>query len=355
MLDSLEAMLHGPNPGAFRVGLVFPLSGVLGVTGPTVLDAVTLAAHELNAARSGRARKLELVLVDSGGPPGHVATQVRDLAMTKSVEAFIGLHTSQTLEHVEQSLGAAVPYIFAAGHEGVSRRPGVYCVGETPNQSADSLRWIMAARSVSEWAILGTEYVWPRMARDFERRQIEASGGRVVLDRLIPLGAVKSSIRALLQEVAASGAKGLIVNMPGRDLITALRAARACGLEKRLIIFSPGSLDENLLYALDGDGSGNLYASMHSFHTVGTDRRADLNDRYRFMFGDSSPVLTSWGEHAYDGMHLLGQLDDTCALDAVNLGTPGGVPRVQVSSVVAREYQAHLAVAAGLSFEIIDV
>ncbi|MEI2279539.1 ABC transporter substrate-binding protein [Paenarthrobacter ilicis] len=353
MLDPLEAMLQGQNPAKLRVGLIFPLSGVLGVTGPTVIDAVRLAAHEINSTRSAGGRKVELVLVDSGRSPVEVAAEVQDLAQAKVIEACIGLHTSQTLEHVERALSDPLPYIFAAGHEGTPRRAGFYCSGETPDQSADGLRWLMTERKVSDWAIVGTEYVWPRIARDLERRQIEASGGRVVLDRLIPLGAVNSTIRTILQEVDASGAKGLIVNMPGRDLITALRAAGACGMEKRLVIFSPGSLDENLLYALNGNRSGNLYASMHSFHTAGTDRTADLNDRYRFMFGDSSPVLTSWGEHAYDGMHLLAQLDDIGALDAANLDTPGGVPRVQ-GSVVAREYRAHLAVAAGLSFEVID-
>lgn len=355
MLDPLEAMLHGQNPAVLRVGLIFPLSGVLGVTGPTVIDAVCLAAHEINSTRSADGRKVELVLVDSGRSPAQVAAEVQDLAQRKAIEACIGLHTSQTLEHVERALSAPIPYIFAAGHEGTPRRPGFYCSGETPGQSADGLRWLMTERNVSDWAILGTDYVWPRIARESERHQIEANGGRVLMDRLIPLGTVKSNIRTLLDEIQASGAKGLIVNMPGRDLITVLRAAQGRGLHNHLIIFSPGSLDENLLYALDGNRSGNLYASMHSFDSIATDIRPDLTDRYRFMFGDSSPVLTSWGEHAYDGMHLLGQLDDTGALEAANLGTPGGVPRVQGSSVVAREYRAHLAVAAGLSFEIINV
>lgn len=353
LLDGLEAMIEGANPRRFRLGLVLPMSGVIGLAGPSALEVVTLAGRELQNSATSFDRGLEFVLVDSGGPPRRVAERVADLAHSHAVDAFVGLHTSDVLEEIERALAHhPVPYVFTPGHEDAHRLPGFYCSGEPPQVMAAGLARVIAERQVNEWAIVGTDYVWPRAMRDSARAVIEAAGGRVVLDRLLPLATVRRELPRFMDELIRSGARGVIVNMPGRDLSTTLLAIRARGLDKALVRFS-GSLEENALYALGGDRSGNLYSTSHSFESLESPRHQELNDKYRFAFGDESPVLNSWAEHCYDGVHLLAGLERSGLLSTTSLDSRPDNPTPAEAIRLRPQYESHLAVAVGMTFEVL--
>jgi ABC-type branched-subunit amino acid transport system substrate-binding protein len=353
VMDSMEALLGGPSRSRLRVGIVLPMTGVIGMAGPSALDAVLLAGHEIDSSRGQFDRPLEFVMVDSGTAPARVAETVSDLARSGTVEAFVALHTSDTLDAVERSLrGQEVPYVFTPGHEAHPRDGAFYCSGEAPDQLGSGLTRVMRGRGVDEWAVVGTDYVWPRAMREAARRIIADNGGRVVYERLMPVGSVRSSVDRMVEEIAASGARGVVINMPGRDLAWTLLAIRAQGLDRRLIRFS-GSLEENVLYSVGGDVTGNLYASLHSFDSLQSDRRRELNDRHRVAFGDEAPVLNSWAEHCYDGTHLIARLDRSGLLSASSLGDAGAESTPDAAVALRLAYDMHLAVAEGMTFSVI--
>lgn len=349
LLDPIEAMLYGPDTKVLRVGLALPRSGVIGLTGPSALESAILAAAEINARKDNESRPVEFVVLDSGAAPAVVAREMDELIQTSSVEGFIGLHTSHTLEHVEKILDKRVPYVFASGFEDVRRIPGIYYPGETPAEFAPGLSRIIAERGVRNWAIVGTDYVWPRAARVIHAATIAAAGARVVLDALLPLDGVQKGSQPLIDAALASGAQGLLINMPGRDLVTMLRTIRSRGLDKRLIRVS-GCLEENTLYAIGGDRTGNLYASMHSFDSLKTAARQELNDRYRNAYGSAAPVLNAWAEHCYDGVHLLAEYDRRGLLSSAFMDRWDGP---DLSDSFHPHYRQHLAVAEGLSFNVL--
>ncbi|MFE9102495.1 ABC transporter substrate-binding protein [Actinomadura geliboluensis] len=84
--DATELLVTGPDAGVLRLGLLLPLSGPLGLTGPSGLSAARLAAIEVNAAGRG----VELVPVDAGRRPEEVAAEARFLAGAGLVQAFVG-------------------------------------------------------------------------------------------------------------------------------------------------------------------------------------------------------------------------------------------------------------------------
>lgn len=349
LLDPLEATVYGPDQKVLRVGLALPRSGVIGLTGPSALESAILAAGEINVVKDSESRPVEFVVLDSGAPPPVVAREIDGLLQAGAVEAFIGLHTSQTLEHVEKILDKRVPYVFASGFEDARHTPGIYYPGETPTEFAPGLSRIISERSVRNWAILGTDYVWPRAARVIHAATIAAAGARVVLDALLPLDGVRKGAQPLIDAALASGAQGLLINMPGRDLVTMLRAVRSRGLDKRLIRVS-GCLEENTLYAIGGDRTGNLYASMHSFDSLKTAARQELNDRYHSAYGQAAPALNAWAEHCYDSVHLLAEYDRRGLLSTAFTDRWDGPA---VSESLHPHYRQHLAVAEGLSFNVL--
>ncbi|MFE2942987.1 ABC transporter substrate-binding protein [Streptomyces sp. NPDC059255] len=352
LADPLEAMVYGPSARTLRVGLVIPRSGVMGLVGPSALEAALLAAQEVNRAAGPDGRPVELVVADSGGDPSQVARTVSDLAASGAVEAFVGLHTSRTLLHVERALDGRLPYVFTAGFEATRTRPAVYCPGETPEQFAVSLGRVIRERGVRDWAILGTDYVWPRAMRVAQLLAVPRYDGRVVLDRTLPLGRAGEVADVVLDELLSSGAGGVVLNTPGRDQVVLLKALRRRGLDRKLVRVS-GCLEENTLYAINGDGSGNLYASSHSFDTLASPKRLDLEDRYRSAVGEEAPVLNAWAEHCYDSVHYLARCDARGLLTAEAFTTQVTAEAGSSEAAPRPEYDMHLAVAEGLSFTVL--
>lgn len=352
VMDALEAVVAGPAPDTLRIGAALPLSGVLGQTGPSALEAVILAGEELQSRRSGADRGIELVLIDSGQAPSSVAATVSHMARSGLVDAFVGLHTSDVLEAIEDATtGLAVPYVFTAGHESRPRPPGFFSSGESAEEMARGLRRVMADRRVHHWAIIGSDYVWPRAVGASGRRVIEAEGGTVVLDRLIPLRGVAAARKELLEQIVSTGAEAVLVSMPGRDLIDLLTALQASGLDRRLVVYS-GTLEENVLYAIDGNRTGNLYSTQHSFESLRSPRRLEFNARFAAAYGDHKPALNSWAEHCYDGVHMIVGLERSGLLSAENLRADES--EVSADALSFRpQYSIQLAVAAGMAFEVV--
>lgn len=347
MISSMEAELTGPDPRVLRVGVVVPVTGLLALYGPSVIEAVALAAREIESSRTRGDRMLQLVLHNSAGPAQSAARSIARLANLRVVDAFIALHTSATLEEVERQLLHSIPYIFVPGYEGADRTAGFFCAGERPDAAAAGITWLCAHRGIAEWAFVGTDYVWPRTMRTALLEPVQGNGGRLVLDELVPLGAAGKQIGPILDRLGNSGAQGVVINMTGRDVVDVLRAMKNRGLDRNLVRLAP-AMDENVLYALNGDSTGKLYTVLHSFSSLEVDRFVELRDRHEAAFGRAAPILTSWGEHAYDGLHLITALDRSDSLQSSALHTN----RAGVQSSVAHPvYSPHLAVASGLRLE----
>ncbi|MFF0791461.1 ABC transporter substrate-binding protein [Streptomyces spiralis] len=329
LLEPLDA-LHGPrDPAAFRLCLVVPQSGALGMIGPSGLDAALLAAHEVNAGGGiegyGRTvagatgavrpgpvrsaeRRLELVLVDGGRAPRAVAAEVAGLVGAGVVEAVAGFHASDVHRTVEPVVAGRVPYVFTPPHEGGGRLPGVVCTGVDPEpQLTGAVGWLTHRHRRCRWALVGNDYIWPRAVHAAARRAIGRAHAEVVLESWVPLGGVGPALQRLVEGLRRRRVDAVLVSLIGRDLVRFNRGLRHSGLDRRLIRLS-GALEENGLLALGGDDTGGLYSCMDSFASLTEDRSLALTERHRALFGSSAPVLDAYARGLYDGVHLVAAL-----------------------------------------------
>ena len=348
LTDPQEAQLLPRPAGRLRVALVIPQSGALGMIGPSALDAGLLAAHELNVAGGVRGAYVDLVLVDGGRAPLDVAADVRRLTDAGAVDALVGFHTSDVHRALEATVAGRTPYVFTPPHEGGGRRTGVVCTGTDPAQQLGGpLRWLAGHHGVRRWALIGNDYIWPQAVHQTARRMVAGTGGSVVLDRLVPLGRVRELVDRLVEELAASGADAVLLSLVGRDLAEFNAALRHSGLDRSLVRLS-GALEENGLLACDGDRTGTLYAAMTSFTSLTDDRRLGLSARHEALFGPEGPVLDTYAEGVYDGLHLVGALarEGVLRADLLGVGVARALARTGPDGV-------HLARADGLGFDIV--
>lgn len=122
VIEPLEAQLLRGD--ALRVGLVVPISGVLGLVGPCAINCAILAADEVNLAGGMLGRPVELVLVDGGRPAAQVAAEVAGLARWGAIDAVVGTHGSDVRIELVRALAGRVPFVYAPPYEGAATRPG---------------------------------------------------------------------------------------------------------------------------------------------------------------------------------------------------------------------------------------
>ena len=323
--DSAELLVTGPDTSVLRLGLLLPLSGPLGLTGPSGLAAACLAAGEVNSAGGVAGRPVELVLVDAGRAPEAVAADARILAGAGLVEAFVGFHTSDVHRALEATLAGRAPYVFTPPHEGGARRQGVVLLGDSPGrQLGPALRWLSERRRLRRWALVGSDYIWPRSVHRSAARLVRLLGAEVVLERLVPFRPAagpdpEAGAEELVSALAASGADAILLSLVGRDLAVFNRVFAASRLSSRVVRLS-GALEENGLLAAGGDDTGELYSAMRSFDGQGDERRMALAERHHAVFGADAPVLDAYAEGCYDGVHLLAAVAAAGALTARQAG-----------------------------------
>jgi urea transport system substrate-binding protein len=354
VIDPLEA--HLLRAETLRVGLVVPVSGVLGLLGPCAINCAMLAAAQVNAAGGVLGRQIELVLVDGGRRPSEVAREVSDLVRAGAVQAVAGVHASDVRVAVERALAGRAPFVYAPPYEGGARNPGVYFLGEPASlQVGPGLDWLVEHRRARRWFLLGNAYVWPRLVHASARRHLRALAATVVGERLVPSGAV--SMDALIEELAAVRPDAVLLNLIGSDLVAFNRAFAASGLRCARLC---GALEEHGLLAIGGDSTGELYAAMGYFGSITTDANLGLSERYTRMFGPDAPSLNGHGHGCYEAVLMLAALAGRAgtlavpAIEAVADGTTvtTGRGRLTLAGRNVRQ-RVYLGRADGLDFSLV--
>ncbi|GIH98519.1 substrate-binding domain-containing protein [Planobispora takensis] len=354
VITPLEAQLLGA--AAVRVGLVIPLSGVLGLVGPCAINCAVLAADEVNLTGGILGRQVELVLIDGGRPAREVAAEVDALVSAGAVDALVGTHGSDVRVSVVRALAGRVPFVYAPPYEGGGHAPGVYFLGETPGrQLGPGLDWLIDSRRARRWFLLGNDYVWPRLVHGAARRHLAGRGVTMVGERFVPYGV--RDFAPLLEELVASRADALLLSLIGSDLVAFNRAFAAEGLSTPRLC---GALEEHGLLGIGGDATGELYGAMGYFASMVTDDSLSLGERYVSRFGSTAPLLNGHGQGCYEAVLMLAALTARAgtltvpAMDAVADGasivTARGRLTLRGHGVRRR---AHLGRADGLDFDIV--
>ncbi|MCZ2404961.1 substrate-binding domain-containing protein [Paenarthrobacter sp. Z7-10] len=296
-------LLRGPMPGTLSIGLLAPLSGVMGISGPSILNCALLAAEHV-AERAGVFP--ELVVIDAGRGPVEAARVVSQLIGAGLVQGLVGAHTSDVRATVSQVVADRVPYVFTPPHERELERSGTIFIGSGPRlQLQRPLEWIVARHRVRRWALIGNDYIWPRQVHRTASQVLPGLGQVVVMDRLVPLGSVDTG--RLLDEARKNRADAILISLVGRDGITFHRATAEVGADQRFIRLCT-TLDENSLMAAGGDSTGTLYSAMPSFMRQSDEQHQSFLELYLDRFGMSAPLPASYAQGCYDGVVLLTEL-----------------------------------------------
>ncbi|MGV9802199.1 substrate-binding domain-containing protein [Mycobacterium sp. NPDC003449] len=336
--------------------MVVPLQGPAGLFGPSCEAVGELVAHDLNAAGGVLGREVRIEVVDGGAHPEVVAAEVSRLIDDGRIDAVSGWHISSVRNALAPIVAGRVPYSYPALYEGGDRRRGIYCCGETPDQQiAPALRWMRDNLGVRRWFVVGDDYVWPRTSLAEVRRYVHELSLDLVGGSFVALG--HGDIDRLVDKVAQSRCEAVLMLLVGQDAVDFNRTFARRGLQEDKLRFSP-LMDENMLIASGPDATQGLFVAASYFRSMVGRGSMELLDRYLEVNGSGAPALGNAAESCYEGAHFLAEMirraEDPLDIEAVSDGAAYDSPRGTVEFAAHRTRQpVHLAVAAGVDFEIV--
>ena len=283
-----------------------PTSGAAGIWGPSAIACARLAADELNAAGGIMGREVTLAVVDAASENALLHARAAQLLGDRAIDAVVGMHLSSVRKVLLPVLSGKLPYVYTPLYEGGERNPGVYTIGETPlHQLVPALVALSDRRCPTRWALIGNDYVWPRVSHRYARQALSRLGCEVVYESFMPLGCVDYA--PCVDHLAHSGAHAVLLSLVGQDAIDFNRQFAARGLTGQVRRLSC-AIEENELLAIGAACTDELYVAGSYFAALATDANLAFQARYRSALGPRAPTLNALGQSTYEGMHFLGAL-----------------------------------------------
>lgn len=293
-----------------RIALLLPRAGPIGLWGLSSENCAQMAIAEINASGGILGREVSYELVDASRPRETVAAATRRLVDDGTVEAIVGMHTSDVRVSVVEAIGGRVPVVFTPLYEGGETTPGVYMVGQTPDiQVQPMIEWLTNERGVKRWYLIGNAYNYPHAVSQFARNGIARLGGEIVADEHIPFE--NASFEETMRRIAERQPDGLFISLIGDSCV---RFNRAFGRSKlaRTISRYCTAIEENMLMAIGAGNTKNLYTSAGFYHGLGTDEAQQFGRHYHHYFGTHAPILNQFAVSCFEGVTLLSNLMEAC-------------------------------------------
>lgn len=349
-----------PLPGSYyRVALLVPLCGAAGIWSPSCIASAQVAVTELNRRAGIDGRQVQLLLVDAAEEAVvPVDSLVSDLLEGEAIDAIVGMHISAVRQRLSKVVKQRVPFIYTPLYEGGERTPGVIAIGETPAlQLGPAINYLHSTYRFRRWAMIGNDYVWPRVSHSFAKRILRARSAPLVYERYLPFGV--ADMRPFVEEIRRCRADAVLVSLIGQDAVTFNRACGEADLHRNTVRLSCAA-EENVLLASGPKSLDRFYASAAYFGALRTEANASFRESYHAIHGDNAPVLNTLGQSTYEGVQCLASLIDahgdewrSRAAGVATLGHYRSARRMPRRTTDPRPLPAYLARAKGMEFEII--
>ena len=295
-----------------RLGLMPPLTGLVGLYGQEIVNAARIACAEINRQGGVLGQPLEVVVEDDGSLPDTAVPAAEKLVAEHGCVALIGnlLSNSRIAVATQVAEPRQVPLLNFSFYEGSISSRYFFHFAALPNQQIDKMIPFMARRYGLKMFFAGNNYEWPRGSIDAAKRALTRLEGDVVGEEYLPIGTSAAEIEQLLDKVARSGADVFVPYFAGLDQLTLLTRFAERGLKKRMAVVM-GHYDEMLASQLAPAIREGLYSSNTYFMSLETaENRQFLQQLARQpgiagIWPQGNGILTNFGEGAYLCVHAF--------------------------------------------------
>lgn len=160
-----------------KVGVLHSLSGSMAISESALKDTVLMLIDEQNQKGGVLGKKLEPVVVDPASNWPLFAEKARELLAKDKVAVTFGGWTSvsrKSVLPVYEELNGILFY--PVQWEGQESSKNIFYTGATPNQQAIPAVDYLLAQGIQRFALLGTDYVYPRTTNKLLESYLQTKG-----------------------------------------------------------------------------------------------------------------------------------------------------------------------------------
>jgi urea transport system substrate-binding protein len=290
------------NKPVIKIGVLHSLTGTMAASETPLVDAVRLAVEEANQSGGVNGAQIEMIVADCRSDANYCAQQAEKLIVQDKVQALFGCWTSVCRKAVKPVVEKYHHLLFyPVQYEGLEQSPDIIYTGAVPNQQViPMVTWALEHRGKRAY-LLGSDYVFPRIANQIVKKQLLAQGGQLLSERYVPLG--ERNMDAIVREIATQRPDFVLNTLNGDSNLYFFRALQKAGIRAENIPVFSTSIAEAELAAMGPELMAGHYAAWSYFQSVQSDENRAFIERFRRRFGQQR-VLDDPMEAAYIGVQL---------------------------------------------------
>ena len=293
---SLSGAAWAQEGEPIKIGVLHSLSGTMAISETTLKDTVLMMVEQQNAKGGLLGRPIEAVVVDPASDWPLFAEKARELLTVSDVDAIFGCWTSvsrkSVLPVIEELNGLM---FYPVQYEGEESSKNVIYTGAAPNQQAiPAVDYMMEELGVESWALLGTDYVYPRTTNNILEAYLQDNGvaKEDIFVNYTPFG--HSDWSKIVSDVVALGAGGkkvgVVSTINGDANVGFYKELAAAGVSADDIPVMAFSVGEEELSGLDTANLVGHLAAWNYFESADTPENTAFIEEWHKFTGDDKRV-----------------------------------------------------------------
>ena len=292
-----------------KIGVLHSLSGTMAISETSLKDTLLMLVDEQNKKGGVLGKKIEAVVVDPASNWPLFAEKARELIQKDKVAAIFGCWTSvsrkSVLPVVEELNGIL---FYPVQYEGEESSKNVFYTGAAPNQQAIPAVDYLLKQGVKRWALVGTDYVYPRTANKVLEAYLKSKGftDKDIMISYTPFG--HSDWQSIVSEIKNFGGAGektaVISTINGDANVPFYKELANQGVSAKDIPVIAFSVGEEELAGIDTKPLVGHLAAWNYFESVDSELNDEFIEKWHKFVKDEKRVTNDPMEATFIGFNM---------------------------------------------------
>src|ERR1700693_5519880 len=299
--SALAAPAFAADP--IKVGSLHDLSGGLDIYGKPMVDALTLAIEEANAAGGLLGRQLQLVNYDTQSSMQLYTQFAQQAALKDKVAVVHGGITSASREAIGPVLDKfKTLYFYNTQYEGGVCDRDQFDTGVTPAQTVEKL----VPYAMKKWGkkvyVIAADYNYGQITSQWVKKYVTENGGEVSSIDFFPLDV--TNFGSTISKIQAAKPDFVWSALVGGAHISFYRQWAAAGMRKSIPMASTTFAVGNEHIVLSPEECDGMLGGYNYFQDLNNPVNAAFVASFQKRFGADYPNITELAMGTYQGFRL---------------------------------------------------
>ena len=287
-----------------------------------MIEAELMAIAEINQTGGVLGQLIEPIIEDGASDPAEFERKARKLLQHDQITTVFGCWTSATRKAILPVFEEFNALLWYPGqYEGLEYSKNIFYTGSCLNQQVEpAVTWLHQNKG-KRFYLLGSDYVFPRIANTIIKAQLKQLGGTVIGQEYVPLGA--TNFAEIISQIKQLRPDVVFNTLNGDTNLAFYRQYQESGITAQDIPVLTVSVAEAELQSL-GEAAVGHYASWSYFQSLDTPSNKRFVQNFQTRYG-ANRVTSDPIEAAYTQVYLWKQ--------AVELAQSFDVERVRVAAL----------------------